>query len=56
MGIAGYFVRYNQTGQRMRCYSGTDAGRRAARRYADRKDMEYGAIRYIVVPIYVESV
>jgi hypothetical protein len=50
--IIGFGVYDTRAGMRcIRSYGPSDAGRRAAYRVADRKDMEYGAVRYVVRPM-----
>lgn len=51
--LIGYTVTDRRTGQVLRRYKAE--GRRAAYRFADKKDLEYGAIRYGVDPLYAEQ-
>lgn len=49
----GYTVTDRQTGKVIKTYG--EGKRSSASRFADKKDMEYGAIRYIVNPIWSDE-
>lgn len=42
----------HHTGRVLRTYGPTEQDARRARRAADRLDLEYGAVRYIVRPVF----